>query len=421
MIGHHVCTNILFSNRVLIVCCVQVIPVEANGMKEAINFLLLETRILDVKFLHGCARPTLCMLYQDNRQVRHVKTLVLDTREKEATAGPWSHSNVEYGANLIIPVPAPVGGILLVGASSITYIGQVSANTVAAASNSSAAPMTTQMRIQAVEISPALITAHACIAADGSRFLLSDHRGTLSVAVLRLNASNEVTGLVVDTLGTTSIAENLSYLGDGLVFVGSIFGDSQLIKLHPEKDSSGSNIEILSSYPNIGPITDMVLVDNDKQGGQRQLVTCSGAYKDGSLRVIRSGIGMQEQASLDVAGIKALWSLRTSESADFDKYLVQSFISETRILAIENEEMGEVGAEVMMQLFSGLLCNVLSFRILARVCRLRLADSPARNPRCTVVTCWEAPWCRLPLAPCGWWMQNASSWWPSIPPRALSL
>lgn len=318
-------------------------------MKEAMNFSLIETRILDIKFLYGCARPTLCMLYQDNRQVRHVKTLVLDTREKEATAGPWSQSNVEYGAHLIIPVPVPVGGILLVGASSITYIGQVTSSVQVASSSAapSATSTQTQMRVQAVEISPALITSHACIAADGSRFLLSDHRGTLSVVVLRLNGNNEVTGLVVDTLGVTSIAENLSYLGDGLLFVGSLFGDSQLIKLQQEKDVDGSNVEVLTTYPNIGPIVDMVLVDNDKQGGQRQLVTCSGAYKDGSLRVIRSGIGMQEQASLDVPGIKGLWSLRTSEAAAFDKYLVQSFIGETRILAIENEEMGEVRAGMM--------------------------------------------------------------------------
>jgi DNA damage-binding protein 1 len=86
----------------------------------------------------------------------------------------------------------------------------------------------------------------------------------------------------------------------------------------------------------------MCLVDNDRHGGQRQLVTCSGAYKDGSLRIIRSGIGLQEQASLEVAGIKAVWSLRVHEHELYDKYLVQSFVGETRVLGIENDEMGEV-------------------------------------------------------------------------------
>lgn len=304
-------------------------------MKEAVNIALEETRIIDIKFLHGCSRPTVCVLYQDNRQIRHVKTLHVEVREKDASPGPWSQSNVEYGASLLIPVPAPIGGVLVVGASSITYIGQSTA--VASHGGESS-----QMHIQAVEIAPTLISSYVCIAEDGSRFLLADHRGVLSVVVLRTNTDNQVQGLVIDTLGVTSIAENLTYLGDGLLFVGSIFGDSQLIRLHPQKDQDGSNIEVVAVHANIGPIKDMCLVDNDKQGGQRQLVTCSGAYKDGSLRVIRSGIGLQEQASLEVGGIKGLWSLRTSEGAAFDKYLVQSFVGETRVLAIENEEMGEV-------------------------------------------------------------------------------
>ena len=131
-------------------------------------------------------------------------------------------------------------------------------------------------------------------------------------------------------------------------------------------------MEVLATHTNIGPIRDMCLVDNDRQGGQRQLVTCSGAYKDGSLRVIRSGIGLQEQASLEVPGIKALWSLRTHEDAEFDKYLVQSFVGETRILAIENEEMGEVSIYSVIQS----IIDYFSFDFIdtVHVCRLKFLD-----------------------------------------------
>lgn len=34
--------------------------------------------------------------------------------------------------------------------------------------------------------------------------------------------------------------------------------------------------------------------------------------------------------------------MRTSEVAEFDKYLVQSFVGETRVLSIEGEELAEV-------------------------------------------------------------------------------
>ena len=77
-------------------------------------------------------------------------------------------------------------------------------------------------------------------------------------------------------------------------------------------------------------------MDLDRQG-QGQVVTCSGGYKDGSLRVVRSGIGINEQATIDLPGIKGIWALRSSFASPFDKYLVQSFIDEIRVLAIEQD------------------------------------------------------------------------------------
>ena len=41
------------------------------------------------------------MLYQDQRKSRHVKTFVVDSRDKELTAGPWTQSNVDFGTSMI--------------------------------------------------------------------------------------------------------------------------------------------------------------------------------------------------------------------------------------------------------------------------------------------------------------------------------
>lgn len=41
-----------------------------------------------------------------------------------------------------------------------------------------------------------------------------------------------------------------------------------------------------------------------------QVVTCSGGGRDGTLRVVRNGIGFTEQASVELPGLKGLWSLR---------------------------------------------------------------------------------------------------------------
>ena len=45
---------------------------------------------------------------------------------------------------------------------------------------------------------------------------------------------------------------------------------------------------------NVGPIVDFCVVDLDRQG-QGQVVTCSGTFKDGSIRVVRNGIWINEQ------------------------------------------------------------------------------------------------------------------------------
>lgn len=71
----------------------------------------------------------------------------------------------------------------------------------------------------------------------------------------------------------------------------------QLIKLNLQPDAKGSYVEVLERYVNLGPIVDFCVVDLERQG-QGQVVTCSGAYKDGSLRIVRNGIGINEQVCL---------------------------------------------------------------------------------------------------------------------------
>lgn len=88
------------------------------------------------------------------------------------------------------------------------------------------------------------------------------------------------------------------YLDNSVVFVGSRLGDSQLIRLLSEPGDNPNNqfVEVIDSFANLGPIRDLIVVNTD---GQNQIVTCSGAYKEGSLRIIRSGIGIEEQVGLN--------------------------------------------------------------------------------------------------------------------------
>ncbi|RHY28438.1 hypothetical protein DYB32_005979 [Aphanomyces invadans] len=280
-------------------------------VSDTFNIRLDELRVIDVKFLYGCSKPTICVLYEDHRAARHVKTYVILTKEKEFADGPWSQNNVEAGASLLIPVPSPFGGVLIVSQQMIVYH---NGNTC-----------------HAIDMQPTVIQVYGQVDKGGSRFLLADQFGLLQVVVLQ-HTGKDVTGISLDVLGETSIASTLSYLDNGVVFVGSSFGDSQLVKLHPTRDpTTNSYLEVLDSYTNVGPIVDFVVMDLDRQG-QGQIVACSGAYKDGSLRIIRNGIGINELAGTDLPGIKGMWPLRPSFAAEQDTLLVQSFVNEVRVL-----------------------------------------------------------------------------------------
>ncbi|KAM0860241.1 hypothetical protein ACQ4PT_046665 [Festuca glaucescens] len=344
----------------------NVIPFDNRGqLKEAFDIRLEELQVLDTKFLYGCVKPTIVVLYQDNKDARHVKTYEVALKDKDFVEGPWSQNNLDNGAGLLIPVPAPVGGVIIIGEDTIVYCN----------GNST---------FKAIPIKQSIIRAYGRVDPDGSRYLLGDNTGTLHLLVLT-QEGERVTGLKIEHLGETSIASSISYLDNGVVYVGSRFGDSQL---NLQSDATGSFVEVLERYVNLGPIVDFCVVDLDRQG-QGHVVTCSGAFKDGSIRVVRNGIGINEQASVELQGISGLWSLKSSFNGPY-MYLVVSFISETRFMAMNMEDVLEEteieGFDAQIQtLFCQNGINDLLMQVTAN--SVRLVSCTSRE----LVDQWNAP------------------------------
>ncbi|CAK9156121.1 unnamed protein product [Ilex paraguariensis] len=162
-----------------------------------------------------------------------------------------------------------------------------------------------------------------------------------------------------------------------------------LVKINLRPDAKGSYVEVLERYVNLGPIVDFCVVDLERQG-QGQVVTCSGAYKDGSLRIVRNGIGINEQASVELQGIKGMWSLRSATDDPYDTFLVVSFISETRILAMNLEdELEETEIEGFYSQVQTLFCHDAVYNQLVQVTSgsVRLVSSMSRELRHE----WTAP------------------------------
>lgn len=185
-----------------------------------------------------------------------------------------------------------------------------------------------------------------------------------------ISKSGTVTGLRLEPLGEVSLPSCMAYVDDGVVFVGSLFGDSQLVKLAPERGADGGCLSMLSTEQNIGPIIDFCLVDSE-QHGYSHFVSCSGAFKDSSLRIVKSGVGVEEQAAVDLEGIKGLWALQENGS---DCMLVQSFVGETRVLKLANDELQESDVNGFDMASASLLCGNVSrdvyFQVTAAEVRL---------------------------------------------------
>ncbi|XP_050293342.1 DNA damage-binding protein 1 [Anthonomus grandis grandis] len=304
----------------------KIIPLDKDNHElKAINFRMEELNVADVEFLHGCANPTLILIHQDVNG-RHVKTHEISLREKEFVKIPWRQDNVETEASIIIPVPSPIGGALIIGQESILYHDGITSVAVAPA-----------------VIKQSTINCYARVDPKGLRYLLGDMAGHLFMLFLEVTSRGDgqdvVGDLKVEMLGEIAIPECITYLDNGVLFIGSRLGDSQLVKLNVRPDENNSYVTVMETFINLAPILDMCVVDLERQS-QGQLVTCSGAFKEGSLRIIRNGIGIQEHASIDLMGIKGMWALQAN-GGTLDDTLVLAFVGQTRILSLNGEEVEE--------------------------------------------------------------------------------
>lgn len=180
--------------------------------------------------------------------------------------------------------------------------------------------------------------------ADGTRWLLCDESGRLWLLSCAL-AQGAVARLQLQDMGRAAPACSISYLDNGVVFLGSAMADSQVVRLLADPDAeTGNCFETLELQANLAPILDFACVDLEGQG-QDQVVACCGALRDGTLRIIRNGIGVNLEAELPLPNVTGVWSMRSSSTGEYDKFLCVSFASQTVFLALEEgeEDLAELG------------------------------------------------------------------------------
>ncbi|VDL83163.1 unnamed protein product [Nippostrongylus brasiliensis] len=288
----------------------KIIQWEDNKDLKSFNVRFEDIAIVDLSFIETSGDSIRLAYISQDSNGRHLKTVEL------------SMDNIETEARMVIPVPMPCGGVIVVGQETILYNGEDNV----------------YLTISPNTMDKSLFTCYAPVDANGQRFLLSDDHGILYMLVLDVEtkgSTSSVKDLKIESLGETVIAECLVYLDNGVLFVGSRFGDSQLVRLTSQPNAENNSfVQILQTFTNLAPIRDIAVMECD---GQNQIITCSGAFKEGSLRIIRNGIGIDEAASVDIPGVKGIFTLKIDSK--LDNYLIISLNSETHILAMNGEEL----------------------------------------------------------------------------------
>lgn len=309
---------------------------EVGALREPVPCRIPELNVRASCFLNRRKdkdRPQLALLHEDSMGKVRLKLREIDYQPALRAEDPGAvemdkdevdvKGELELGASHIIPLGAPAFGCLILGETSISYCDEFTHN------------------LRAEPLKEATIFV-AWEQIDDQRFVIADEYGKLYMLMVVLNHKQDVENWQLDVLGETSRASTLVYLGEGLVFVGSHQGNSQVIQI------TDGSMNIIQSFSNIAPILDFTVMDmgnrtseaqvNEYSSGQARIVTGSGAFKDGSLRSVRSGVGLEDYGSIgEMRHVTEVFSLKSSPSAEFVDTLVVSFITHTRVFAFGSD------------------------------------------------------------------------------------
>lgn len=224
---------------------------------------------------------------------------------------------------------AQLGGLLVVGETLIVYVDTL-----------------TKSQVTQTLDEPKVWVAWAEY--DPTHYLLADDYGFMYLLTIDVDDVT-VLGMSLARLGKTSRASSLVYMPNDLVFLGSHHGDSQLFAL----DVAGRRIQLVQTVPNIAPILDFVIMDlgtsenaqanHAFSSGQARIVAGCGVHHNGSLRSIRSSVGLEAIGILgDFEGVRGLFPLKSPGASLVDLLLV-SFLTESRLFLFQaNGEIEEV-------------------------------------------------------------------------------
>ncbi|OMJ24445.1 DNA damage-binding protein 1a [Smittium culicis] len=372
-----------------------------------------ELKILDIKFLYEKKIPVIAILYEDSSLSKHVKTYRItiskphpnSTRVNAKLDLYWQQRNVHISSSII--QPSPLGGLVVIGSGAILTINHNGiSNSKVKINPFNHSYLENSQIFSSTWVNEEDLDNDYTLKKNSSlninydsnstnnkgkgpannnkpeRLLFGDDNGILWLLLINRLNNFQFDESRIERLGEIPIPMTISYLRDGVLFIGSHYNDSRLVKLHAnqisttldpwnkieQKKNEFSFIENLQVINNLAPITDMCLIrdklltsndinkidelstsipypdeSNFSQNlnfnvGER-LITCSGARSKPSLRVIRNGIGIKKMFSCTTRSATNIFSAAISDSEiispdSFKIILFLSFPNSTAILDV---------------------------------------------------------------------------------------
>lgn len=280
-------------------------PADGNKVVgDPIQLRLNELKIHEIAMLGNGPQTVFGVLYRDQDLVSQFRTyeVVLKRGDYELKNGPFSMHKLEHGTNIILSDGADL--VCCVGESTL----YVKSSTI----NQTEYPLSV----------PTLFNSKTQL--PSGDWILGDDYGLF----YRITCAPKP---VIKTLPNmnNSIPAVLVALQSEL-FIGSHYADSQLLKF--------PSFEVVDTKTNIGPISD-ILVEPPLGSGASSLITASGAYRNGSLRLIKYGVGVAATAELEIPGIRGIWGI------DELAIIVISFVDSYIVLQVADDgEFAQIGA-----------------------------------------------------------------------------
>ncbi|GAA5939977.1 uncharacterized protein JCM15063_004361 [Sporobolomyces koalae] len=257
--------------------------------------------------------PAFSIVYTDHTGTKKLSTYNIDLEDRDIEEGLIPTETLQdAGSELCIGL-VEQAGVLVIGEESVTYF-DVDGPAQDTKGKRKAQP---GRRVVRCKLPLSRITAYAVLTREV--LLLGDIFGKLFAINIHFRSS-QVESLKATDLGDTTSPTAIVPLTTSLVYLASRFGDAQVVKLpeafstsnssrseHMDEDGTDEpELQLVTSYPNLAPIVDACIVGGDG-GSAGYVVSCSGAYKSGSLRVVRRGVGFTEHANLEVEGVQRMW------------------------------------------------------------------------------------------------------------------